>query len=70
MAVVDLQPLLPWDVEPVGIQSQLMQGGGVNVGDIMAILDRVKAQFVCCSVNDATLDPAACHPASESGPAG
>jgi hypothetical protein len=39
-----------------GIEPQLMQDGGVDIGDIMAILDRMKSNFIRRTMNGSALD--------------
>src|SRR3954471_6849198 len=43
-----------------------MEDGGVDVGDVVPILDGVEAQLVGRAVDDARLDPAAGQPGRES----
>ena len=42
-----------------------MQDGGVDVGDVVPVLDGVEAEFVGRAVGDAALDAAAGHPDGE-----
>ena len=61
-AVIDCQSLAAWDFKLPGIEAQLLEDCGVNVGDVVAIFHRVKSEFVCGAVHIATLDAAASHP--------
>src|SRR5579872_1508181 len=65
LAKVDFKPFLTWHFEPARIEPQLMQHGGVNVGDVVAIFHRMEAQFVCGAMHHAALDAAAGHPGGE-----
>ena len=64
--MLDFQALPAGDLEAVGIEAEQFQDGGVNVGDVMPILDGVESQLVGRAVDDAPLDPAAGHPDRES----
>src|SRR5437773_12242051 len=61
-AEIDFQALLAWHHQPPGIQPQLVQHGGVDIGYIMTFLYCVESQFIGCAVRHAALDSAACHP--------
>ena len=43
---INLQPLLARDFELVWVEAELVQDGGVQVGDVVAVFDGVKADFV------------------------
>ena len=62
---IDLQPLVAGDFEPARVEAELVQDGGVDVGDVVAILDGVEAELVGRAVDDAALDAAAGHPDRE-----
>ena len=47
------------------VEAQLAQHGGVNVGDVMAFIDRMKADFVGGPVDHATFDATACQPGTK-----
>jgi hypothetical protein len=65
LAVVDLEALLAGDLQAAGVEPQLVQDRGVDVGDVVAVLDGVEAELVGGAVGDAALDPAAGQPDSE-----
>src|SRR5260221_12823298 len=62
MAVVDFQPLLAGNFEFARIEAQLVQDRGVNVRDVVTVLDSVKTKLVGLAVYDAALDAAASQP--------
>jgi len=64
-AEIDFEPLVAGDFEPAGVQAELMQDRGVDVGDVMAVFDGVEAQLVGRAVGDAPLDATAGHPDRE-----
>ena len=45
-AVVNLQSLAPGDFQPPGIQPQLLQDGGMDVGDVVTVFDRMEPDFI------------------------
>ena len=57
--------LRPGNLEPVRIETELVQDRGVDVGDVVPVLDRVEAKLVGGAVDDAALDAAAGHPDGE-----
>ena len=61
-AEVYFQPFLARDFKLAGIESELVQHGGMNVCDVMTILYGMESQFVSGSVSNAALDPTASHP--------
>ena len=65
-AVVNLQSLAPGDFQPPGIQPQLLQDGGMNVGDVVTVFDRMEPDFIGGPVHDAAFDAAARHPHAKS----
>ena len=62
LAMLDLQSLATGDFQSVRIEAQQVQDRGVDVGDIMSVLDRVEAQFVGGAVDDPALDTPSRHP--------
>ena len=56
-----LQSLAAGYFESMGVQAELMENGCVDVGDVVAILNRRETEFVCGAVNHAGLDAAAGH---------
>lgn len=65
-SVVDFQPFAARNFESAGIEPQLMEDCRVNVGHIMPVFNRMEANFVGGSVDDAPFDPSARHPYRES----
>ena len=55
LAVVDLESLVTGDLERLGVQAQLVQDGGMEVGDVVAVLDGVETDLVGGTVNRAGL---------------
>ena len=51
--------------EPARVEAELVQHGGVDVGDVVAVFDGVEAELVGRAVGDAPLDAAAGHPDRE-----
>src|ERR1051325_9753890 len=49
----------------VGVETELAQDRGMNIGDVMTILDRVESEFVSDSVRDSAFDAAAREPCAE-----
>src|SRR5206468_2937663 len=64
-AVVDLQSLAPGDFEPARVQAELVQDGGVDVGDVVAVVGGMEPDLVGGAVGDPALDAAAGHPDRE-----
>ena len=58
-------PLSAGHFQPARIQAHLMQDRRVNIGDVVAILHGVKAQFIGRSVSDPALHAATGHPDAE-----
>src|SRR4051794_28240308 len=52
-AHVDLQELVAGHLQFARVEAELAQHGGVDVGDVMPVLDGVEAQFVSGAVGDA-----------------
>ena len=65
LAVVDVEALAAGDFQLAGVEAELLQDRGVDVGDVVAVLDGVEADLVGRAVNDAALDAAAGHPDRE-----
>src|SRR5262249_47557575 len=65
LAVVDLQPFLAGHVERAVVEAELVQHGGVDVGDVMAVCDRMEADLVGGAVGQAALNSAAGQPDRE-----
>ena len=64
-AVVHVEAFAAGDFQAARVEAELMQHRGVDVGDVMAILDGVKAQFVGDTVLHAALDATAGEPGAE-----
>src|SRR5262249_13174065 len=62
LAVVDVEPLAPGDLQPSRVQPEQVQDGGVDVGHVVPVLHRVEADLVGPAVDHAALDAAARHP--------
>ena len=43
LAVVDLQALVAGNIQLAGVETELVQDGGMKVGDVVAVLDRMVA---------------------------
>ena len=65
MAVVDVEALAAGDFEAAGVEAELVQDGGVDVGDVVPIFGGVEADLVGGSVHDALSQSAAGHPDAE-----
>src|SRR5262249_3845247 len=53
------------NLELAGIQPELVEYGGMDVGDVMPVVDGMEAEFVGCAVHDAALNAAAGQPGAE-----
>src|SRR5439155_10871962 len=62
---VHLQALAAGDLQLARVESELLQHGGVQVGDVVTTVDRVEAQLVGGAVGHAALDAAAGQPGGE-----
>ena len=62
---VDLESFAAGDFEAAGVEAELVQHGGVDVGDVVPVLDGVEAELVGGAVDDAPLDAAAGQPDGE-----
>ena len=65
LAMVDVEAFAAGDFQAAGIEPELLQDRGVDVGDVVAILDGVEADFVGRAMHDAALESAAGHPDGE-----
>src|SRR5688500_18348049 len=63
--IVDVQPAPSRHLEPPRVDAELMHDGGVDVRDVMAVLDGVETEFISRAVDDAPLDAAAGEPGAE-----
>ena len=52
MTIVDFESFVLRQRQPAWVQSQLLHNGCMNIGDIMRILDGMKPDWVCTSVDD------------------
>ena len=60
-----LEPFAAGNGEPARVEAELVQDRGVDVGDVVAVLDGVEAELVGRAVDDAALDAAAGQPDGE-----
>ena len=63
--MVDVEALAAGDFEAAGVEAELVQDRGVDVGDVVTILGGVEANLVGRSVHDALSQSAAGHPDAE-----
>ena len=61
----DLEALATGNLEPAGIEAEKLEDRGVNVGNVMAVLDGVEPELVGGTVDDAALDPSTRQPHGE-----
>ena len=62
------QPLVQPAMEkrqPVVIQTHQVQEGGMQIGDMAALLDCLEAEFIRGAVSDSSFDAASCEPTAE-----
>ena len=52
LAVVDVEAFPAGDLELPGVEAELLEDGGVDVGDVVAVLDGVEADLVGRPVDD------------------
>lgn len=64
-SVIDFEAFAAWDFEFSGIEAELVEDGGVEIGDIVRGIDGVEADFVGGAVGDACFEAAAGHPDGE-----
>ena len=62
VSIAKFQPFVAGELELAWVEAQLMEKRSMQVGDIMAVFDGVKANFVRGPVHLATPDSAAGHP--------
>ena len=62
VTIVDFQSLPAGDFETARIDTELLHNSRMNVGDVVPILNGVKAEFVGGSVDSAAFDSASSHP--------
>ena len=60
--MVNIQTLAPRNLKLARIQSHLPENGGVNVRDVMPVLNRMKPKLVSATMGDAAFDSSARHP--------
>jgi len=65
VAEVDFEAFGDGGFEAVGVEAELVEEGGVEVGDVVGVLDGVEADLVGGAVGDAAPDAAAGHPDAE-----
>src|SRR5687767_10668051 len=65
LTVIDLEPAASRNLQPPRIEPEQMEHGGVNVGDVVTILDRMEAELVGGAVDHAAFDAAARQPGAE-----
>src|SRR5437773_590396 len=65
LAVVDVQAPAARDLQAAGIEAELVHHRGVDVRDVVAVLDGVEADLVGGTVDYAGLDAAAGQPGTE-----
>ena len=65
LAEVNLEPFMARDFEAARIEAELVHDGGMHVGDIMAILARMKSDLVGGAVYDASFESATGEPYRE-----
>ena len=62
MAKVAIEALAAWYDHAARVEAELVQNGGMHIGDVVAILYGVKAQLIGRAVGDAAFDSSARHP--------
>jgi len=66
-AVVDGEALAVGELEAVGIESEEVEDGGVDIGDVVGMLDGVETDFIGGAVGGAAADAGAGEPGAEAG---
>ncbi len=61
-AKVFFEALAAGEDHAAGVEAELVQNSGVDVGDVVAVLDGVEAEFVSGAVGDPTFNTTAGHP--------
>src|SRR5262245_3073345 len=64
-AEVDLQALVAGHFQLPRVEAELVQDGGVDVGDVVTVLGGMEADLIGGAVDDAALDAAAGQPHAE-----
>ena len=64
-AVIHIEAFAGGEFEAAGIEAELVQDGGMDVGDVMAIFNGVEAEFVGDAVLHAAFDSGARQPCAE-----
>ena len=62
MPIIDLQAFSTGDFQLTGIEAKQLVDRRVNVGHVMTVLDRVKAEFISGPVDRSPLDSSAGQP--------
>src|SRR4051794_21188475 len=62
LPVIHCQPLTARDLQPVRVEAELAEDGGVDIGDVMAVLHRVEAELIGGAVRHAAFDAASREP--------
>ena len=63
--MVDIEPLAAGDIQFGGIETELVENGGVDVGDVVGMLDGIKTKFIGCAMNYTGLYAATGEPDGE-----
>ena len=66
MPKIALEALVAGDFHSFGLEAELMQESGVDVGDVVRVLLGVKTNLVGGAVREAAFETAAGHPHAES----
>ena len=66
-AVIDGEALAVGELEAVGIEAEEVEGGGVDIGDVVGMLDGVEADFIGGTMGGAAADAGTCEPGTEAG---
>ena len=64
-AEIHVEPFAAGDFQTTRVQSELVQDGRVDVGDIVPIFDRVKSELVGRAMRHSSLDSAAGQPGAK-----
>ena len=65
MTVIDLQSLSTGEFQPPRIEAELSQNRGVDIGNVVSILDRVEADLIGRSMHHASSNTSSRHPRRE-----
>ncbi len=63
--MIDVETFAAGDFELAGVEPELLENGGVDVGHVVPILDGVESDLVGRSVHDSPFQPSAGHPDRE-----